>query len=143
MNDDRYVVSDFCDDVRQEAGNKISLMGCYAGDMIFEKFPAVLPKFCVRVRAITPLSKPFLKLIFRALLNDELLFEMESLPDQLAALMAFSPKPGSEKASANAIMAIAPFVVNGPGRLRIVVETEEGEIKGGFIDLITTPSVGH
>jgi hypothetical protein len=35
----------FCDDIRQEAGNKFSLMGIFQGDMLIHlPFPATLPK---------------------------------------------------------------------------------------------------
>lgn len=35
----------YCDDIRQEVGDKISLMGIYTGDIIFDQLPSVLPKF--------------------------------------------------------------------------------------------------
>ncbi len=35
------------DDVRQETGNKISLMGIYSDKLIFQKLPAALPKLCI------------------------------------------------------------------------------------------------
>jgi hypothetical protein len=40
----------FCDDLRQEIGGKISIMGLYQTDMIFPEaaqFPLVLPKFAI------------------------------------------------------------------------------------------------
>jgi hypothetical protein len=37
------------DDVREEKGNKISLMGIYSDKIIFDKLPAVLPKLCIAV----------------------------------------------------------------------------------------------
>lgn len=135
MNNDRYVICDFCDDVRQEIGNKISLMGLYSSDMIFESFPVVLPKFCIRVKAVTLIDRPFEKLIFRALLNDELLFEMDSSAEQLQEFKSVPHKDGATKSMAIAIMVLSSFVISSAGRLRVVVETEEGEIKGGFIDL--------
>jgi hypothetical protein len=39
-----------CDDIREEARNKISLLGMYSGgDIIFEDLPAVLPKICLAI----------------------------------------------------------------------------------------------
>jgi hypothetical protein len=43
----------FCDDIRAEAGAKISVMGIYQTDMIFPStasFPLVLPKFCALIK---------------------------------------------------------------------------------------------
>jgi hypothetical protein len=39
-----------CDDVRQEVGNKSSLMGIYDKDIFFTDLPALLPKLCLYVR---------------------------------------------------------------------------------------------
>lgn len=36
-----------CDDVREEAGNKYSLMGVYGAGLVFAHLPALLPKLCV------------------------------------------------------------------------------------------------
>ncbi|MDY6954284.1 MAG: hypothetical protein SWE60_22490 [Thermodesulfobacteriota bacterium] len=36
-----------CDDVREETGNKYSLMGVYGADLVFANFPALLPKLCL------------------------------------------------------------------------------------------------
>ena len=33
MTQHRTVIAQFCDDVRQEIGNKFSLMGCYGTDL--------------------------------------------------------------------------------------------------------------
>lgn len=35
-----------CDDIRQEVGNKISLIGIYPGNVMFMSIPSVIPKLC-------------------------------------------------------------------------------------------------
>lgn len=35
-----------CDDIRQEVGNKISLIGIYPGDIMSMPIPSVIPKLC-------------------------------------------------------------------------------------------------
>ncbi|WP_298369470.1 hypothetical protein [uncultured Bradyrhizobium sp.] len=43
----------FCDDIRQEIGGKLSVMGTYVNDMVFPRsttIPLVLPKFCILVK---------------------------------------------------------------------------------------------
>ena len=50
----RYGYSIFCDDIRSEAGGKLSFIGCYnAVMMTTQRFPLVLPKFCPRCRKHT------------------------------------------------------------------------------------------
>ena len=35
-----------CDDIRQEVGKKVSLIGIYPGNVIFMPIPSVMPKLC-------------------------------------------------------------------------------------------------
>jgi hypothetical protein len=45
----------FCDDVRQEIGGKISLIGIYSSNLIVHsEFPVTLPKFVMAVSYIEP-----------------------------------------------------------------------------------------
>ena len=37
----------YCDDIRQEVGGKLSLMGVYNNVMYVQQFPVTLPKFWV------------------------------------------------------------------------------------------------
>ncbi|MHA7064054.1 hypothetical protein [Azospirillum argentinense] len=39
----------FCDDFRSEVGNKISVMGVYAEELVLDKLPVVIPTFGVLV----------------------------------------------------------------------------------------------
>jgi hypothetical protein len=53
-----FAATIFCDDIRFEQQNKISLIGCYGPEMyIFTPLPAVLPKFGVFVQARFPFAK--------------------------------------------------------------------------------------
>lgn len=47
-----------CDDVRNELGNKISIMGVYLREVIVNKIPAVLPKLAL-VILLEDIIKPF------------------------------------------------------------------------------------
>src|SRR5437016_3218200 len=42
-----HVSTHICDDVREERGNKLSLMGLYDEAILFPRLPARLPKLCV------------------------------------------------------------------------------------------------
>lgn len=46
----------FCDDIRTEMGNKPSLMGVYPVEMLLEKFPVTLPKFCAWINLVIPVE---------------------------------------------------------------------------------------
>jgi uncharacterized protein DUF6941 len=58
----------FCDDVRLEVGNKLSLMGVYSNDILFPAAPpSMLQKLCVVVWLISDLDDSPGKLAFRIL----------------------------------------------------------------------------
>lgn len=52
----------FCDDIRHEVGGKVSLMGCYNYQMIFDKLPITLPKLSVGFWLNTAFDHPLEKL---------------------------------------------------------------------------------
>jgi hypothetical protein len=66
---DRYGYSIFCDDIRNEAGGKLSFIGCYNGVIfVSERLPLVLPKLCVHVHIFSPASRPFSSILVRCYL---------------------------------------------------------------------------
>ena len=131
----RFLLAQFCDDIRQEINGKYSLIGCYTDDIIVDKFPTVLPKLCAQIRAVTPLGKPFLKLSIKVLLDEELIAEMVVPEQQLAeshdALLTRSPV--ALRHTAMAMMQFIPMVLAKPSRLRVEADTEEGTLPGSFL----------
>jgi len=59
MSITRHLEVIFCDDIREEVGNKLSFMGVYSADMTVPVVPIILNKLCIVVRAITENSDPF------------------------------------------------------------------------------------
>jgi hypothetical protein len=84
----RYGYSIFCDDIRNEAGGKLSFVGCYNGVIfISDQFPLVLPKLCVHTHILSPASQPFSSIVVRCYLpGDEKPFYEEPIE---------TPKPAS------------------------------------------------
>ena len=114
MTAHRSVIAQFCDDVRQEIGNKFSLMGCYGADLYVPAFPITLPKLCVFVIARTPREQPFERLTLRLVRGSEVLSELVANPDKLTG-----------------ILAVTPFHAAGPCRLQVLAETEAETIESG------------
>jgi hypothetical protein len=136
MNGDRLLIAQFCDDVRQEVGNKFSLMGCYGGELLVDSLPAVLPKLCVQVKLLTPKDRPFERAVLRAMLNDDLLGELEIPVQQLNATIRDNDPAVSHRLTYGAIMTFAPFVFEKEGVLRLDAETDSGPIKGTRLRLL-------
>lgn len=83
MSTQRTVHVIWCDDVRQEIGNKLSHMGVYGGVMVHQSIPTKLPKLCAVINVLTPIERPFEALRLRVIRND--------MPDAPVAQIEVSP----------------------------------------------------
>ncbi len=128
MTGNRTVIAQFCDDVRQEIGNKFSLMGCYGTDLYVPAFPITLPKLCAFVHVRTDRGHPFERLTLRLVRGDDVLSELVANPEKLNA---GDTPDWARWISMTGILAVTPFHANGPCRLRVVAETESGTIESG------------
>lgn len=54
----RFAHAFFCDDIRYEIGNKVSLMGVYSKDLIFPALPAFLSRLGVVLTIDTAINEP-------------------------------------------------------------------------------------
>lgn len=138
MTTSRFVYVTYCDDIRQEVGNKLSFMGCYSADLLLNRVEggaAVLPKLCAHVRVVTPIDQPFEALSVRALFNDEQVAEVSVPPGQLPTRSAEGGIPSdSVSAVVEFSLTFSPFAVGEDGgKLRIVALTEGGEIRGNSL----------
>jgi len=146
MTTPRHATSIFCDDVRQELGNKLSFMGVYRERLIVPRFPALLPRFFVVVTAVTPATRPFEALTFRLLKGDEVIAETEMEEALLSATReaALEETPADEERviSATAILSLSPFHADAPCRLRARVITEAEELKAGSLEVVGRETEG-
>ena len=132
----RVVFALFCDDIRQEVGNKFSFVGCYQGVMVVQQFPAQLPKLCAHVLVLTPTSKRFERLVIRAKLNEDVVAELEMPVSSWAD--NFHEKAATAelgRLSIQAMIVLSPVIVTEPSKLRIEAETEGETIPGSYLTI--------
>ena len=128
MTHNRTVIAQFCDDVRQEIGNKFSLMGCYGADLYVPAFPITLPKLCVFVHVRTARERPFQRLTLRLMRGSDVLSELVANPEKLNA---GDTPDWARWLSMTGILAVTPFTANGPCRLQVQAETESETLESG------------
>ncbi len=139
----RFGHSIFCDNIRNEAGGKLSFIGCYNG-VIFvpPQFPLSLPKFCVHVHIFSPATKPYDSIVVRCYSpgDDRPIAEEPIEPPQkdeqtelTAHLEADSSAPLYIVAGASLIF--EPLQINRPGliRVRAVVDGANEELLLGSL----------
>ena len=127
---DRILTAIYCDDIRHEVGNKMSFMGCYQSELFVPAAPIGLPKLCVYATVLTPLKRPFKSLTLRVVLDEDTeLARMEIPSEVLSNLTDVLDSTATRKSISTALM-FSPFFIEKASVLRIVADTEEGEIIG-------------
>ena len=126
----------YCDDIRQEVGGKLSLIGVYNGVMYVPQFPAILPKLWIKATYVCSRDDPPKSLKMRVYKNNEPMADLDALPEYLAQLasMRESGVPlaeGSQKViSSHAQVCLSPLVLDGPCTLRIAAFVGKDEVRG-------------
>jgi hypothetical protein len=129
---DRFVTFQFCDDIRQELGNKYSLIGCYSTTIHVNPIPSVLPKLCAVIQVYTNIDRPFSRLTVRIVRDDKAIGEI-TFPDTALDMSQVDSPDGARRHTIVAMIAMTPFPVEAPCTLRVEAETEEGTLHGGSV----------
>lgn len=136
---DRHVHVTYCDDIRQEVGNKRSLIGVYTRDLFVQAIPVTLPKLGIVVSILTPIDRPFQKLSLRVQQGEAVLISTEDL---VAGFKSISEAPlddldreidGQAAPSSlicNIEILLAPFRIDAEHNIRVIATTEDGELRG-------------
>lgn len=136
----RYIEAIYCDDIREEVGNKLSYMGVYSGELTVLSAPVLLPKLCIGVKVVTEKNDPFEKLDVRVIKvrGDE---EIELLstgdlspPSELSGI-----DNGSTFIVAQMTFMLSPFQIDGEVTLRIKAITEREELRGMSLRIKIAP----
>lgn len=131
---DRHVAVLYCDDVRQEVGNKLSFVGVYKNTLILPSFPAKLLKLCMVIEIAAPKSKIFEVAEISIFNGDSIIGEVKvELPTPGASAAPQLGLNGAPTAfvSTTAILPFENFEVDSATTLRIRVKFDDGEILPG------------
>ncbi len=127
----RYLEVIYCDDIREEVGNKVSYMGVYAGELTVTSAPVLLPKLCIAVKVITDIGDPFEALEVRIVKvrgNNET--ELLSTGPVLVPARLPGSDDGPTRLVAQLTFMLAPFQIDEETMLRIKATTEREELHG-------------
>jgi hypothetical protein len=108
-----------CDDVRQEVGNKVTIIGVYTDELQVQAppaWPVVLPKFGIYLR-----TTPFGDFTPKS-------FEMRFLHEGKQIGMATGEMGSIDPTKSNTLVVVgSPFPLPGPGELRFQLSFRAGE----------------
>lgn len=125
----------FCDDVREEAGNKLSFMGVYSHLMAVQSFPFDLSRLFIIMRAKAPQDGGFKALKFVVMINDDTVAEMEVPEASLAnPSREYNDIPGVTDTQKyqllQSIFHMPPMKLESPCIIRTRIITDTGTVRG-------------
>lgn len=138
----------FCDDIRQEAGNKLSYMGVYDRALyIDEEFPITLSKLCVVINFLVYKTEPLPKSF-----SFSVKFAGAEKPFFAAPIATL--KPGASFAETNSLgheivglkgaanIILSPLNVVEPSTLEVFLVTPDGSTEIGSLEIRPPESAG-
>lgn len=127
----RHLEAIYCDDIREEVGNKLSYMGVYTGELTVPNVPVLLPKLCIAVTLITATGDPFESLEVRI---------VKAKGEEETEILSTGPIPlpteapvqldGSTRLLLRLTFMLAPFQIDEETILRVKAKTEREELRG-------------
>lgn len=131
----------FCDDVRQESGNKLSYMGIYGGNLLLERFPAVLPKLCVVISLRLPVETQSRSVTFHVAKGGQ---DLGKGTASVADALRGAGMPGAVDDAGRILMRfiaqVAPLTFEGPCQLRARVEIDDQVLEAGSLVVEVLPA---
>ena len=142
MAEARVATCLFCDDIRQEVGNKISLMGVYGGDLILAlpAQPVLIPRLGAFVSLITDLDDAPERVTMTVYVppgrTEIVKIELPALPPPASQF------DGATKSHYRFMIQFPPVTVSEEGFIEIILETEREVIRAGRLNVRFQPSAG-
>jgi len=138
---DRTAFVLFCDDVRQEVGNKTSYMGVYPANIAFPPNPPadaqfLLPRLCIAIWITMEISDNLerARIKISSPPGDTPLFNHEIPREQID--IQFSTEGWMTRKILHTVLPFGKIIFPHSGFINVVVETEQGEIQAGRLRVI-------
>ena len=132
-----FLLAIFCDDVRMEAGNKVSYMGVYGPNLIVHSLPTTLLKLCCVFHLRIPATMKPQHVVLRLLRDDQPIFEMQVAPPVTneAAERLADEAVGTHVIALNHVLPLVNLQIHSERRnAQAIVDGKE--IRGGGLELM-------
>lgn len=146
MSFEPFMLATFCDDVRQEVGNKLSYLGIYGSNLIVPAFPTALVKLCCIFTLRVPAASPPKTVVFRLLRDEDVIFEVDLSPANNAEALANVPADLAEShaITLSSIAQLVGFQVPQRAMLKTRAIVDGKELRGGALELLAaTAPLAH
>lgn len=136
----RCILAQFCDDIRYEVGNKVTLVGLYNGTLFLQEFPALIPRFGINLLVDSPLEEPVSTVVVRVEKGDEIILQTAfDVPRQANQenLQIGHDQPTRRTFAMQ--MTLPPITITSPCMLRVMVVLDGVECVAGKLRIAATP----
>jgi hypothetical protein len=135
-----YMWATFCDDIRQEAGNKFSYMGVYGPTLIVPSFPTTLMKLCCIFSLRLPAKSPPKHVVFKLLRDEEVIFEADLAVADFNNPSANAPDLGIENLAitVSSVAQLLNFSITQRSILKTRAVVDGKELRGGGMELLAS-----
>jgi hypothetical protein len=129
----------FCDDVRQEVGNKLSYLGIYGANLVVPSFPTTLVKLCCVLSLRVPAATPPRKITFKLLRGEQVIFEAEVEQSEIKDPAVAPPVDGPDSLglTINTVAQLINFQITERCYLRTLAIVDGKELRGGALELLS------
>lgn len=121
----------WCDDIRMEVGNKMSLMGIYSAELLVPTFPFVLQKLCLSCKISADIKKPFKQLKIVVSKNDEVVAEIDMTESVLQqSVEANHIKDNAKFIAVQSFFVLSQMTIDKPVTFKAKAISDTGVIMG-------------
>lgn len=132
-NISRYLDVIYCDDIRNEVGNKFSYMGIYTRELNIPSVPLLLPKLCIVVKVVSDINDPIESVVVRVVMLKEHK-EIELITTDSLTMPSSTELQGRDNDSTCVLtqmqFVLSPFQIDEESTLRVKATTEREELLG-------------
>jgi hypothetical protein len=133
-----FMWTTYCDDIRQEVGNKLSYLGVYGPNLIVQSFPATLVKLCCVFNVRVPVTSAPKHVIFRLLRDDEVIFEADLSTSDIKdpAQSSAAESADSRVLTISSVAQLVGFPITKRCILKSRAIVDGRELRGGALELL-------
>lgn len=133
----------WCDDIRQEVGNKPSFMGVYTGALVVPQLPLTLPKLCVWLTVTAPPTLALQDLVVAVKLEGGGELLRLSVPDELTPSEGAMPALNAGFQQVRLALELAPLnLAADAAALTVEVSVQGEDAAATSLPVMTQPAVG-
>jgi hypothetical protein len=138
----RILRSLYCDDIRQEMGGKVSLMGIYTGVMYLSEMPALLPRICIHSSLSVPIDDAIEQLLFELVIDGNVALTIPGkLPPESTAPVDLLTSPVARTVTIGAVL--SPFPVEKPCLLETRIRIGNDIVQGSRLHVLKAKTEGY